>query len=147
MHSLGVGFKIAVDNGLGNLYDFLRGLWLVNPNCKVNLVGHSMGCVVIEALIGKYIVMFEKLPPIKSIHLLGSPIPVSSVVMMSHLTFVGKVVNYYNPYDEVIKEGDKEGLPFPSCLYKINRSKVVEKRAYAKDHRFKSYVKVLRSFP
>lgn len=146
-HALHVGFNIARDNGFGNLYKFLTTLHSVNSKCVVNLVGHSMGCVVIESLVTRLMVTPDCVPFIKSVHLIGSPIPIASVVLMSGMKFIGKTINYYNPHDEVIKEGDDNGLPFPSCLYKINRAKVIEKRAFAKDHRFKSYVKTMRSFP
>ncbi len=130
--------KIANYNGRYNLNRFIKDLRR-NPNIKIHLVGHSLGCDVISNL---------TVPLGGTIHLFGSPVETNDVYKLCSLTT--KLVNYYNPRDEVIKEGITKGvIKKPSCFYRIEDklNDVFTKNCYAKDHRFASYVEKLRKFP
>jgi len=126
--------KIAKANGLHNLSSLIGDIHQNNPNIKIRLVGHSLGCDVINNV---YV-------PVASIHLLGSPVSAEDVLKLpSH-----KIVNFYNPKDEVITEGANSHIIFnPSCLTRITGKYVQSKNCFANDHRAKSYFKKLRSFP
>ncbi|KKL75418.1 hypothetical protein LCGC14_2055030, partial [marine sediment metagenome] len=110
-----------------------------NPDIKIRLVGHSLGCDVISHI----------QVPVESIHLFASPVEADRVIGLSSIS--GKTTNYYNPKDEVIKEGVEKGISeMPSCLIDNLRTygrDLETKRCYAKDHRFKSHIEKLRKFP
>ena len=131
--------RIAYDNGSYNLSRFIQDLRITNPSIKIHLVGHSLGCDVISKIV---------LPLGGTIHLFGSPVETKDVYKLC--SFTTKLVNYYNPRDEVIREGVEKGvIKRPSCLYKVEDklNDVSTKNCYAKDHRFASYVEKLRKFP
>lgn len=146
---LDIASSIAYDNSriLSNFIGDLRNHY--NYKGRVILVGHSLGCYVVTGAIlsplgdGNY-------PIIDEIHLFGSPVEKKFFTFnRSEITrcVVDRIYNYYCPTDAVIKEGvDKNNLKKPSCLNIINTNNVKTKRIYAKDHRFKSYMKALRSF-
>lgn len=142
---------IARSNGFINLRAFIDDLKLNNPKCKINIIAHSMGCVVVEGLIDSLLLFKTSLTDkkiIHKLHLFGSPISTQSVKFIARSKLVGKVVNHYNPNDQVILGGMKDfGLVKPSCIIKPIDRKVTNKNAFAKDHRFKSYVKIMRSIP
>lgn len=135
---LDVARYIAEYNGLF-LSRFIIQLKNRNPNIKIHIVAHSLGCNVIENL---------GVNGIESIHLFGSPVEISDFNDVA--LHAKKTVNYVNPKDEVIKDGVKNlELELPSCLYKLNDKDigVVSRYARAKDHRFRSYLKELKRFP
>lgn len=144
-----IATDVARKNGAQHLYSFLVQLAKINKTCQINLIGHSLGCVVIEALIKQLsITPFRVFPPIKSIHFIGSPIHILSVLLVSSTEFVGKVFNHYNPNDQVIRDGvENFGLSYPSCLYAPFASRLPLKlefvKSFSKDHSFKSYLKTL----
>ena len=136
---LGTAFKIAKYNGIYNLTNFIFDLRDKNRNIKIRLVGHSLGCDVISHI----------QVPVESIHLFASPVEADRVIGISEIS--GKTTNYFNPNDEVIKEGVGKGVSkMPSCLIsdlKTYGGYLKTKRCYAKDHRFKSHIEKLRKFP
>lgn len=139
--------KIAIINGCFHLAHYIKDLRHKNQHIKIHLVGHSLGCIVVQGALTTaelWPVFHNDL--IESVHLFGSPLECGMVKNMNRNRCVKKLINYYNPTDEVIKEGVTRGdLKRPSCLFKPNIKH--NKRCYAKDHRFKSYVEKLRSFP
>mgnify|MGYP003684602419 FL=1 len=107
-----------------------------NPEIKVHLVGHSLGCNVVE----------HTKTNVTTIHLLGSP--VESKVVREIGRYAKNVTNYYNPKDDVIKEGvDKGDLKKPSCLNKVDIKNVKSKRCNAVHHGFSAYAEKMRKFP
>ncbi len=138
--ALHIASIIALGNGIHNLSTFIRNLHLANNKIKIHLVGHSLGCDVISNIIT---------PLGGTIHLFGSPVETTDI-KDKICSLAIKTINYYNPRDEVIKEGIIKGMiKKPSCFYRIEDklNGVFTKNCYAKDHRFASYVKKLRKFP
>ena len=131
-HALCVGLNISMMNGKYHLSGFIRDLKANNPNIKIRLVGHSLGCDLIEHVTEH----------VESIHLFGSPVNVTDVIKMSGRC--NRLVNYINVTDEVISS---EPLDKPSCLNHVFYKGVVNRGCRAKDHRFSSYAEKLRSFP
>jgi len=139
--------KIAITNGCFNLATYIKDLKKKNPDIKIHLVGHSLGCIVVAGALttAELFPVFHN-DLIESVHLFGSPLEIKNVKNIERNRCVKKLVNYYNPTDEVIKEGvDKGDLIRPSCLFKPNIKH--NKNCRANDHRFKSYVEKLRKFP
>lgn len=140
---LGTAYYIAHVNGIIHLSNYIVRLKKHNPNIKIHLVGHSLGCIVI----GSSVKLFSNNKPvgfINSVHLFGSPLEYDKVKYISKFT---KITNYYNPTDDVIIEGvDMGDLQLPTCLVKkIPNVKTI--LCLAKDHRFRSYMKELHQFP
>ncbi len=141
-----VAERIAKANGK-HLSDFVNDLRRSNPRIKIHLVGHSLGCEVIDSYLRKFNMHTD------SVHYFGSPVEVEDVLNTVFVEPVTKLVNYYNPKDDVIKqEADAGRLEYPSCLHKVGEhfnpiSNLKDVRCLAKDHRFKSYVEKLRRFP
>lgn len=132
---LRVANSIAKKNGklLGK---FIDDLYEKNPEIKVHLVGHSLGCNVVE----------HTKTNVSTIHLLGSPVEINSVKEIAR--YADTVINYYNPKDDVIREGvDKGDLKKPSCLNKVDIKNVKSKRCNAVHHGFRAYADKLRRFP
>lgn len=130
--------KIAEENGR-ELAKLVDDIYHRNYMIKIKLVGHSLGCDVIKSA-------FNNIDRIDSVHLFGSPIEVKDLEYNFTGTF--KVINYFNPKDDVIREGvEKCDLDKPSCLHRINSRHIISKRLYAKNHGFKAQMKALRSFP
>ena len=132
---LRVANSIAKKNGklLGK---FIDDLYKKNPEIKVHLVGHSLGCNVVE----------HTKTNVSTIHLLGSPVEINSVKEIAR--YADTVINYYNPKDDVIREGvDKGDLKKPSCLNKIDIKNVKSKRCNAIHHGFRAYADKLTKFP
>jgi hypothetical protein len=130
-----VANSIAKKNGklLGK---FIDDLYEKNPEIKVHLVGHSLGCNVVE----------HTKTNVSTIHLLGSPVEINSVKEIAR--YADTVINYYNPKDDVIREGvDKGDLKKPSCLNKVDIKNVKSKRCNAVHHGFRAYADKLRRFP
>ena len=136
-----VAEKIAKRNG-DNLRVFIRDLKKVNPNIKIHLVGHSLGCEVIESFLeygGSHA---------ESIHLFGSPVSVINLIHLSYNNRQTRVTNYYNLKDEVIqKEYDSGRCESPSCLYKDKRMAYKNIPCRAIHHGFRAYADCLRKFP
>ena len=101
---------IAVSNGI-HLSKYVEDLKEKNSKIKIHIVGHSLGCIVAEHcvwLLGEGV--------IKSVHLLGSPVELELAEGITRFT---RVVNYYNPIDNVIIESvDRNKSKLPTCLIK-----------------------------
>jgi triacylglycerol esterase/lipase EstA (alpha/beta hydrolase family) len=134
---------IAVHNGK-KLFKLIKDIKTINPNIKIKLVGHSLGCdVILWSLLKNKVA--ESFDTVECVYLFGSPIEIEMLYLVNG---VDRIINYFNPNDSVIKEGvDKGELKEPTCLHRIRNFRGLEsKRIYAKDHRFKSQMKALRSF-
>lgn len=144
-----IATKIAYVNGMNKLGLYIRDLLSVNPNIRIRLVGHSLGCIVIEGLVNTTS-QFNMFPNnlFESISLFGSPLEIDKVAKIANSRNVKVVINHYNPKDTEIQMGvDKGDLIEPSCLVKTNDKKLKSKLIHAKDHRFKQQMKALMSFP
>lgn len=139
--------KIAERSG-EDLAKIINDIHQKDYRIKVRLVGHSLGCDVVKSVFD-----YLGFGVVVSVHLFGSPVEVDT--LESWTSFVGafNIVNYYNPNDDVIKEGVEKGdLERPSCLHKVlvrseRTPKITSKRLYAKNHGFKAHMNALRSFP
>lgn len=132
--------RIARHNGKKHLSVFIHDLKQSNPNVKIHLVGHSLGCNVIEYI----------REPVESIHLLGSPVEWDEVIQMGIDKIANRIVNYYNPNDMVIQEGVvKKHISQPSCLHKVRYPKthIYLRNCKAENHGLKAYAKELKKFP
>ncbi len=127
--------KIAKGNAR-KLERFIKDVEEINPNIKIHLVGHSLGCNILEH-VNWYV---------NSIHLFGSPVESNIVKYMG--VHADNVINYFNPKDDVIKEGVIKGhCKKPSCLNRVENVKVKSKKCNALHHGFSAYAEKLRKFP
>lgn len=138
--------KIAERSGK-DLADLINDIHKKNYSTKIRLVGHSLGCDVIKSAFD--CLGFEY---IESVHLFGSPVEIEYLAHVYNFMNAGKIINYYNPTDDVIREGVEKGdLERPSCLHRVERNNfptmITSKRLYAKNHGFKAHMNALRSFP
>ena len=138
--------KIAERSGR-DLANVINDILKNNYKIKIRLVGHSLGCDVVKSA-------FDNLGfiSIESTHLFGSPIEEDVLTHIFSFMNTRSVINYYNPKDDVIKEGvDKGDLERPTCLHKVNKlnfpTKIISKRIYPNNHGMKAQMKALRSFP
>jgi len=149
---LDTAYEIAQHN-TRNLFAFIRDLqWRRDYKGKIRLVGHSLGCLVVAGVLEQF--RHREIGFVESVHMFGSPVDSYFLLKRYNETIdeyvINKYVNYYNPKDDVIKEAmDKGELKDPTCLRKIPNvgKKIIQKRIKAEDHRFKTYVDGLRSFP
>ena len=155
LRSLRVGQKIAQKNG-HNLARFLIDFKAKSPKTKFRLLGHSLGTQVILSTVEKLAHSPKNKNLIESVHFFGASISAkvpSSKKYGSKLQHIinGKIVNYYAPSDEVLQyahDGDavKNPLGLNGSIGKTI-SKYRQKRVVPKNHRFKSYATVLKSYP
>lgn len=135
--------KIAKRNG-SHLYNFIYDLKKKNPLVKIHLVGHSLGCEVIQSALSGAL-------HVNSVHYLGSPINQGLIFELARKKTIGKIVNYINKKDEVIKKEEDLGRCIePSCIHKVKFNKIVgviNKPCPADNHGFRAYAYKLRSFP
>ncbi len=138
--------KIADKNGIALAY-LISDIHERNYKIKIRLVGHSLGCDVVKSA-------FDHMGfnHIESTHLFGSPIEEDDLTHILNFMNTSIVTNYYNPNDDVIKEGVTKGdLERPTCLHKVNKSnfptKITSKRIYPDNHGMRAQMKALRSFP
>lgn len=152
--ALRVGQKIAKKNGK-NLAKFLLDCKTKNPSLKIRLIGHSLGSNVIKSTV-ETLYHKKKENIIESVYLFGASIPDNSLSKKSGLSFQktvkNSVVNYYNPYDEVLLSAVNNELDdLPLGLYGASTnaviSKYIQKKIRSENHRFASYAKVLKKFP
>lgn len=138
--------KIAERSGQ-DLAKIINDIQQKDYRIKIRLVGHSLGCDVVKSA-------FDHLgfTHITSTHLFGSPIEEDDLTHIFNFMNTSSVTNYYNPNDDVIKEGVTKGdLERPTCLHKVTKlnfpTKIYSKRIYPTNHGMKAQMKALRSFP
>lgn len=153
--ALRVGQKIAKQNGY-NLSQFIMDFKNKNPNTKIRLIGHSLGTEVIFSTLKKLATKPNNSNIIESIYFFGSSLENN----FAHLNKAGKILqkvvknkilNYYCPTDQVLKQSHQEGIVKNPLGYLGSSGKTVkkfmQKRVYAKNHRFASYSLILKTFP
>ena len=154
-HALRVGQKIAKQNGK-NLSQFIVDFKKKNPNIRIRLIGHSLGTEVISSMIKKLAASSKNYNIIESAYFFGSSLesnfaqPKKSGKTLQKI-IKNKILNYYCPTDEVLKYSHQQGLVKSPLGYLGSNGKTVkkfkQKRIFAKNHRFASYSKKLKSFP
>lgn len=138
--------KIAERSGQ-DLANVIANIIKDNYKIKVRLVGHSLGCDVVKSAMNHLGFI-----SIESTHLFGSPIEEEDLTDIFNFMNTRSVTNYYNPKDDVIREGvDKGDLDRPTCLHKVNKlnfpTEITSKRIYPTNHGMRAQMKALRSFP
>jgi len=155
LRALRVGQQIAKQNGY-NLSQFIIDFKKKNPNTKIRLIGHSLGTEVIFSAIKKLATGSKNNNIIESVYFFGSSLEnnfaqsnKSGKILQKIIK--NKILNYYCPTDEVLKQSHQDGLVKNPLGYLGSSGKTVkkfrQKRIFAKNHRFASYSLVLKSFP
>ena len=154
-HALRVGQKIAKQNGY-NLSRFIIDFKKKNPNTRIRLIGHSLGTEVILSTIKKLATNPKNNNIIECVYFFGSSLennfaqPNKSGKALQKIV-KNKVINYYCPTDEVLRQSHLDGLVKNPLGYMGSIGKTVkkfkQKRIFAKNHRFASYSIMLKSFP
>ena len=155
LSALKVGVTIAKKNGK-NLSKFIKDLKSKNPSIKIRLMGHSLGAQVILSTIESLAKNSENNGIIESVHLFGAAIPANSLSPKIHGNKFQKIVNkkimnYYSPYDDVLKAAHDEKWVDSPIGYRgalgTTCKKYHQKQVRPQNHRFASYAKTIKSFP
>jgi len=153
--ALRVGQKIAKQNGY-NLSQFIIDFKKTSSNTRIRLIGHSLGTEVISSAIKKLATSSKNQNIIESVYFFGSSLENNFAQLnKSGKTFQkvvkSKILNYYCPTDQVLKQSHLEGLVKNPLGYLgstgITVKKFKQKRIFTKNHRFASYSMMLKSFP
>ena len=155
LSALKVGVIIAKKNGK-NLSKFIKDIKSKNPLIKIRLMGHSLGTQVILSTIQFLAKNPQNNGIIESVHLFGASIPANSLSPKIHgnefqKIITKKIVNYYSPYDDVLKAAHEEKwvespIGFRGAIG-ITCKKYQQKQVRPNNHRFASYAKTIKSFP
>ena len=155
LSALKVGVTIAKKNGK-NLSKFIKDLKSKNPSIKIRLMGHSLGAQVILSTIELLAKNSQNSGIIESVHLFGASIPANSLSPKIHGNKFQKIVNkkiinYYSPYDDVLKAAHDEKWVDSPIGYRgafgATCKKYHQKQVRPQNHRFASYAKTIKSFP
>lgn len=155
IHALNVGIIIANKNGK-NLAEFIIDFKNRSPATKIRLIGHSLGSHVILSTIKKLSKKNFSQGIIESVYFFGASISHDSLQLKNfskseQKTIKSKIKNYYSQYDEVLRIANDENLIPTPIGYKGIIGKTTSKYSQIlvkpKNHRFVSYISVLRSFP
>ena len=155
LSALKIGVLIAKKNGK-NLSKFITDLKSKNPAIKIRLMGHSLGAHVILSTIH----LLAKHPKnngiIESVHFFGGSIPADSMSPRIHGNEFQKIVNkkilnYFSPFDDVLKAAHNEKWVDSPIGYKgalgKTCAKYSQKMVRPQNHRFASYAQTMKSFP
>ena len=153
--SLAAGQIIAKKNGR-NLGKFIEDFKVNSPSTKIRLIGHSLGTQVILSTL-EYLARKNKNAGIvEGVYFFGASItddvPASKKYRKILQDIVNtKIVNHYAPSDEVLSWADKEKFVKSPLGLNGATGKPVSKYRQTllkpKNHRFASYVSVLKTFP
>ncbi len=155
LSALKVGVTIAKKNGK-NLSKFIKDLKSKNSSIKIRLMGHSLGAQVILSTVESLAKNSENNGIIESVHLFGASIPANSLSPKIHGNKFQKIVNkkimnYYSPYDDVLKAAHDEKWVDSPIGYRgalgTACKKYHQKQVRPQNHRFASYAKTIKSFP
>jgi len=153
--ALSAGQTIAKKNGR-NLSMFIEYFKSLSPATKIRLMGHSLGSQVILSTVEQLAKKSQNNGIIESAYFFGASITNDTPSSKKYGPLLdkiikSKIVNYYNPTDEVLCWANKE--KFVKGPLGLNGStgktiaKYHQKSVNPKNHRFASYVSVLNSFP
>ena len=155
LRALRAGQKIAQKNGK-NLSQFILDFKKKSPNTKFRLMGHSLGSQVILSTIDHLAKIPKNKNIIESVYFFGASIESnvpSSKQFSSKLQRIvkTKIMNYYAPTDEVLQYAHNENAVKNPLGLNGASGKPIQKysqlRVRPENHIFKSYAKVLKSFP
>ena len=155
LSALKVGVLIAKKNGK-NLSKFIADVKLENPSIKIRLMGHSLGAQVILSATQFLAKNSKNKGIVESVHLFGASIPANSMKPLIHgnefqKIINKKIINYYSPYDDVLKAAHDEKWVESPIGYRgalgTTCSKYNQKQVRPQNHRFTSYAKTIMSFP
>ena len=155
LSALKEGVTIAKKNGK-NLSKFIKDLKSKNPSIKIRLMGHSLGAQVILSTIELLAKNSENNGIIESVHLFGASIPANSLSPKIHGNKFQKIVNkkimnYYSPYDDVLKAAHDEKWVDSPIGYRgalvTTCKKYHQTQVRPQNHRFARYAKTIKSFP
>jgi pimeloyl-ACP methyl ester carboxylesterase len=155
LSALKVGVIIAKKNGK-NLSRFIKDLKSKNSSIKIRLMGHSLGAQVILSTIQYLAKNPKNKGVVESVHIFGASIPANSLAPHIHgdkfqKIVNKKIINYYSPYDDVLKTAHDEKWVKSPIGYKGALGGVClkyhQKRVHPQNHRFASYAKTVKSFP
>jgi hypothetical protein len=153
--ALQVGQKIAKQNGY-NLSQFIIDFKKNSPNTKIRLIGHSLGTEVIHSTIKKLANNPKNNNIVESVYFFGSSLENNFAELnksgkILQKVIKNKILNYYCPTDEVLKQSHQDGLVKNPLGYLGASGKTIKKlkqrRIFTKNHRFASYCIMLKSFP
>lgn len=140
--------QIVAKKASQNLAKFITDVNQKFPNVKINLIGHSLGTEVIT-----HMLFHLKQKSINNIYFFGSSLPVKiarkNFATLLQKTISGKLINFYNPDDDVLKQAAFFGIilePLGCVVIKKKIKKYQQKRIYSKNHRFASYMHALSRF-
>ena len=153
--SLATGQIIAKKNGR-NLGKFIEDFKTSSPSTKIRLIGHSLGTQVILSTLEYLAKKNHNSGIVESVYFFGasitSDVPASKKYGKILQDIVNtKIVNHYAPSDDVLGWADKE--KFVKCPLGLNGAtgkpilKYRQTLLKPKNHRFASYVSVLKTFP
>ena len=141
---------IAKKNG-ANLAKFISQFKRENPQTGIRLMGHSLGTeVILHALHA-----LRKKKMVDSVHCFGGSAPSDSFHPKQfgriQNTVSGRIINYYSPQDDVLRYAYEQRLTKKPLGYLGKEgktvSKYVQKKVKPRNHRFASYLQVLKVFP
>ena len=153
--SLATGQVIAKKNGR-NLGKFIEDFKANSPRTKIRLIGHSLGSQVILSTLQYLTKKKKNIGIVESAYLFGASITddVPSSKKYGKIlqdTINTKIVNHYAPSDEVLAWAHKEKfVKGPLGLNGATGKPISKYRQILlkpKNHRFASYVSVLKTFP
>ena len=153
--SLMAGQIIAQKNGR-NLGKFIEDFKVNSPNTKIRLIGHSLGSQVILSTLEYLSKKKNNFGIVEAVYFFGASItndvPSSKKYGKILQNIVNKkIVNHYAPSDEVLGWADKEKFVKGPLGLNGATGKTISKYHQTllkpKNHRFASYVSVLKKFP
>ena len=152
---MAAGQIIAKKNGR-NLGKFIEDFKVNSPDTKIRLIGHSLGTQVILSTLQYLTKKKKNIGIVESVYFFGASITndVPSSKKYAKIlqdTVNTKIVNHYAPSDEVLSWADKEKFVKGPLGLNGATGKPISKYRQTllkpKNHRFASYVSVLKVFP
>ena len=152
---MAAGQVIAKKNGR-NLGKFIGDFKANSPNTKIRLIGHSLGSQVILSTL-EYLAKKKKNSGIvESVYLFGASITDDVPASKKYGNIIEniihkKIINHFAPSDDVLRWADKEKFVKGPLGLNGATGKPISKYHQIllkpKNHRFASYVSVLKMFP
>lgn len=153
--ALNTGQVIAQKNGR-NLSQFIKDFKKLSPSTKIRLIGHSLGTQVILSTMEYLSKNPQNKGILESVYFFGASITSDALSSQKYgkpfnLVVSKKIINYFSPTDEVLSWADaKKLVRSPLGLNGATGTpirKYVQRKVMPKNHRFASYVSVLKTFP
>jgi len=153
--SLTAGQVIAKKNG-HNLGKFIEDFKVNSPDTQIRLIGHSLGSQVILSTLEYLAKKKKNIGIVEGVYFFGASItddvPSSKKYGKILQNIVNKkIVNHYAPSDEVLGWADEEKFVKSPLGLNGATGKTISKYHQTllkpKNHRFASYISVLKKFP